>query len=88
MCAPMLIPVLAGAAGYGGAVAAGVTGAQLAFATAAAVASGVSAGASMQSAIYNENLAKDVPPTNRLPSLVSRALSALLVPKINGKSAL
>jgi hypothetical protein len=55
----MLIPVLAGAAGYGAATYAGVTGAALAFSTASAVASGMAAGAEMQAAEYNENLAKE-----------------------------
>lgn len=58
MCAPMLIPVLAGAAGYAGATYAGVTGAGLLFATASAAASGAAAGAEMQAAEYNENLAE------------------------------
>lgn len=58
MCAPALIPVLAGAAGYGGAAAAGITGAQLAFATVAAAAAGASAGAEMQAAEKQENLAE------------------------------
>tara|TARA_R110000803_G_scaffold98863_6_gene166932 strand:- start:405 stop:959 length:555 start_codon:yes stop_codon:yes gene_type:complete len=55
----MLIPIIAAGAGYGAATYAGVTGAALAFSTATAALSGAAAGAEMQAAEYNENLAKE-----------------------------